>query len=65
MNHYGILFIHFGIKMVVVVTTLALMIISSTLVVEEVDEVEGLDTRDDETPLELEIYKVIVILIML
>jgi hypothetical protein len=51
--------------MVVVVTTLALMIISSTLVVEEVDEVEGLDTRDDETPLELEIYKVIVILIML
>jgi hypothetical protein len=43
--------------MVVVVTTLALMIISSTLVVEEVDEVEGLDTR--------EIYKVIVILIVL
>ncbi len=57
MNHCGILFIHFGIKMVVVVTTLALMIISSTLVVEEVDEVEGLDTR--------EIYKVIVILIVL
>jgi hypothetical protein len=51
--------------MVVVVTALALMIISSTLVVEEVDEVEGLDTRDDETPLKLEIYKVIVILIVL
>jgi len=51
--------------MVVVVIALALMIISSTLVVEEVDEVEGLDTRDDETPLKLEIYKVIVILIVL
>ncbi len=65
MNHCGILFIHFGIKMVVVVITLTLMIISSTLAVEEVDEMEGLDNRDDETPLELEIYKVIVILIML
>jgi hypothetical protein len=51
--------------MVVVVITLTLMIISSTLAVEEVDEMEGLDNRDDETPLELEIYKVIVILIML
>jgi hypothetical protein len=51
--------------MVVVVTTLAPMIISSTLVVEEVDEVEGLDTRDDETPLDLEICKVIVILVVL
>jgi len=51
--------------MVVVGIALALMIISSTLVVEEVDEVEGLDTRDDETPLELNIYKVIVILIVL
>lgn len=65
MNHCGILFIHLGIRLVVVVTTLAPMIISSTLVVEEVDEVEGLDTRNDETPLELEIYKVIVILIVL
>ncbi len=65
MNHCGILFIHLGIKMVVVGIALALMIISSTLVVEEVDEVEGLDTRDDETPLELNIYKVIVILIVL
>ncbi len=65
MNHCGILFIHFGIKMVVVVITLTLMIISSTLAVEEVDEMEGLDNRDDETPLELEIYKVIVILVVL
>ncbi len=65
MNHCEILFIHLGIKMVVVVTTLAPMIISSTLVVEEVDEVEGLDTRDDETPLDLEICKVIVILVVL
>ncbi len=64
MNHCGILFIHLGIKIVVVVTTLAPMIISPTLVVEEVDEVEGLDTIDDETPLELEIYKGIVILIV-
>ncbi len=65
MNHCGILFIHFGIKMVVVVITLTLMIISSTLAVEEVDEMEGLDNRDDETPLELEIYKVIALLVVL
>jgi hypothetical protein len=51
--------------MVVVVITLTLMIISSTLAVEEVDEMEGLDNRDDETPLELEIYKVIALLVVL
>jgi hypothetical protein len=36
--------------MVIVVTTMAPMIISSTSAIEEVDEVEGLDTRNDETP---------------